>query len=290
MLKNYIIDENSKINFYEELYKSLDEPVSHVDDDLCLITNTPLIENWVKMECNHKFNYVPLYNDILNHKKNFNKLERRFLKSGEIRCPYCRNIQNTLLPYYDVPGVKLVHGVNYFDETVDKQNKIGDTMNNGYVQGACAYTTKYCTVLEDGTNVEKIVSCLSTYVKPFELDGKTYCISHKYLALKEYQKQQKLKAKQDAKDAKILAKLLEKEAKLQAKLLEKEAKAQAKTQSKAEKKKQPVLLENTILDGCVEIIKSGPKKGTLCGCKVKQNNMCGRHMKTLSTVEVEVQV
>ena len=106
--------------------------------------------------------------------------------------------------------------------------------------------------------------------------------------MKEYQKQQKLKAKQEAKDAKILAKaqckLLEKEAKAQAKLLEKQAKAQAKTQSKAEKKKQPVLLENTILEGCVEIIKSGPKKGTPCGCKVKQNNMCGRHMKTLSTV------
>lgn len=273
-MKNYIIDENSKINFYEELYNSLDEPVSQSEEDLCLITNAPLIENWVKMECNHKFNYLPLYNDILNHKKNFNKLERRFLKSGEIRCPYCRNIQNTLLPYYDVPGVKLVHGVNYFDETIDKQNKICDTMNNGYVQGVCAYSTTYCTVLEDGTKIEKTTSCVSTYVKPFELDGKTYCISHKYLALKEYQKQQKLKAKQEAKEAKT-------QAKIQAKLLEKEAKAQAK----AEKKKQPVLLENIVLGGCIEIIKSGPKKGTPCGCKVKQNNMCGRHMKTLSTDE-----
>jgi hypothetical protein len=93
--------------------------------------------------------------------------------------------------------------------------------------------------------------------------------------MKDYQKQQKLKAKQEAKEAKS-------QAKAAAKLLEKEAKAQAK----AEKKKQPVLLENVVLGGCIEIIKSGLKKGTPCGCKVKQNNMCGRHMKPLSTLEV----
>jgi uncharacterized Zn finger protein (UPF0148 family) len=285
MMKNYIIDENSKLNFYEELYKSLDEPSLVNEEELCLITNLPLTENFVKMECNHKFNYVPLYNDILNHKKNFNKLERRILKSGEIRCPYCRNIQTTLLPYHEIVGIKLTHGVNYFDETIEKQNKVGHTMNNGYCQGVCAYSTKYCTVLQDGTKSEQIVCCTNTYVKSFELDGKTYCITHKYLAMKEYQKQQKLKAKQEAKDAKaqakVQAKLLEKEAKAQAKLLEKDAKAQAKLLAKAEKKKQPVLLENVVLGGCIEIIKSGLKKGTPCGCKVKQNNMCGRHMKPL---------
>jgi uncharacterized Zn finger protein (UPF0148 family) len=277
MTKNYIMDEG--VNFYEELYKSLDDPAFEDEQELCLITNAPLTENWVKMECNHKFNYVPLYNDILNHKKNFNKLERRILKSGEIRCPYCRNIQNTLLPYHDISGVKLTHGVNYFDETIDKQNKI--TLDNGYAQGVCAYSVKYCTVLENGIKSEQVVACTNTYVKPFELDGKTYCITHKYLAMKDYQKQQKLKAKQEAKEAKsqakAAAKLLEKEAKAQAKLLEKEAKAQAK----AEKKKQPFLLENVVLGGCIEIIKSGLKKGTPCGCKVKQNNMCGRHMKPL---------
>jgi uncharacterized Zn finger protein (UPF0148 family) len=280
MIKNYIIDK--EIDFYEELYKSLDEPSLDNEDNLCLITNSPLTDNWVKMECNHKFNYVPLYNDILNHKKNFNKLERRILKSGEIRCPYCRNIQTTLLPYHDMYGVKLTHGVNYFDETVEKTSK---TTSSGYSQGVCAYSVKYCTVLSDGTKSEQVIACTNTYVKPFDLDGKTYCVTHQYLAMKEYQKQQKLKAKQDAKEAKILAKvqakLLEKEAKAQAKLLEKEAKTQAKAEAK---KKQVVKIddENVIIGGCVEIIKSGLKKGTVCGCKVKQNNMCGRHMKPLS--------
>ena len=31
--------------------------------------------------------------------------------------------------------------------------------------------------------------------------------------------------------------------------------------------------------GCIEILKSGLKKGSLCGCKVKQNGLCGRHSK-----------
>ena len=64
------------IDFYEELYKSLDvdEDNNKTEDDknLCLITNKPLCDKFVKMECEHKFNYIPLYLDIKNHKQKFN--------------------------------------------------------------------------------------------------------------------------------------------------------------------------------------------------------------------------
>lgn len=292
MTKNYIIDQG--LNFYEELYKSLDEPSSDVEGDLCLITNGPLQNSCIKLECNHTFNYVPLYNDILNHKKNYNKLERRILKSTEIRCPYCRNIQNKLLPYYEMDGVKLVHGVNYFDETVDKISKATPATNDAYFHGVCAYSMKYCTILEDGKKSENTVSCTNTYVKTFDLDGKTYCISHKYLAMKNYQKQQKLKAIQQAKEAKAQVKAQEKEAKAQVKAHEKAVKAQEKLEAKekakldkVQSKNNPPILEegeNIIIGnsgGCTEIIKSGPKKGTPCGCKIKENNFCGRHFKAL---------
>lgn len=64
----YIFENN--INFFDELYKSLDiEETLDNDDNICLITKQILSDRFVKMNCGHKFNYLPLFNDILNHKK-----------------------------------------------------------------------------------------------------------------------------------------------------------------------------------------------------------------------------
>jgi DNA-directed RNA polymerase subunit RPC12/RpoP len=109
------------LDFFLELYKSLDveENQNKVESDnnLCLITNQLLIDKFVELSCGHKFNYIPLYNDIYNHKKKFNNMESSAgsLKTDEIRCPYCRNKQNGLLPYYENMGIEKTHGVNYID-------------------------------------------------------------------------------------------------------------------------------------------------------------------------------
>jgi len=288
MAKNYIVENGGSLNFYEELYKSLDQPAeTGSSDDLCLITSSPLTENWVQLECNHKFNYVPLYHDILNHKKSFNRLERRVLKAGEIRCPYCRNIQSTLLPYHEMVGISQVHGVNCFDES---QEKLQKAHVDDYLKGKCAYITNYTSVGKDGTEIVKTTKCTNINVKLLELDGKTYCMHHKYYAMKDYAKMEKLKIKQAKEEAKEKAKLDKEKAKMekeQAKL----DKEQAKKQAKSEKKSKKIQSENVIIEnvenvviekvgGCVEILKSGTKKGSLCGCKVKQDGLCGRHSKT----------
>ena len=78
----------------------------------CLITNEKLKEGYVTMLCNHSFNYIPLFNDLLHHKKTL-YLETQMLKSNEIRCPYCRNKQSVLLPYYECMGVPKISGINY---------------------------------------------------------------------------------------------------------------------------------------------------------------------------------
>jgi len=265
MAKNYIIENGNDIDFYEELYKSLNETLPETDEDLCLITNLPLTDNFINLECNHKFNYVPLYNDILNHKKTFNRLERRILKSDEIRCPYCRNIQTTLLPYHEMSNVKQVHGVNYFDDSLEKAQKIDPI---AYIQGKCA-------------NVAAV--CSNTYVKLFNSDGKTYCSQHYYYALKNHEKNEKIKLKEQAKLAKEQAKLAKEQEKLlvkQAKEQEKKEKMQAK---KTSSKKGKITSENEIIQsekvgGCIEILKSGSRKGQSCGCKVKENGFCGRHL------------
>ena len=75
------------------------------------------------MKCGHKFNYTPLYYDLLNHKQKFNFMEgSNRLQINQIRCPYCRKKQTELLPYYEELGLKKVNGVNYFDPNIKQSN------------------------------------------------------------------------------------------------------------------------------------------------------------------------
>ena len=117
------------IDFYSELYKSLDieenENKTEEDTNLCLITNKPLCEYNFKMNCGHKFNYAPLYLDIKNHKEKYNGMESTgsHLKPNEIRCPYCRNKQIGVLPYYEELGLSKIHGVNIINPNYITQSK-----------------------------------------------------------------------------------------------------------------------------------------------------------------------
>ena len=58
-MDKYIIEGG--LDFYEELYKSLDieetNEKTEEDNNLCLITNQPLTEKSVELNCGHKFNY-----------------------------------------------------------------------------------------------------------------------------------------------------------------------------------------------------------------------------------------
>ena len=124
------------LDFYAELYKSLDIEEAEEDENKCLITNQPLTDKYVTMECGHKFNYIPLFNDLVNHKTKFNFMEGTFSKltTNEIRCPYCRTKQNYLLPYYQEFGLAKVNGVNFYDPNVKP------TYSNGtYILHKCEY-------------------------------------------------------------------------------------------------------------------------------------------------------
>lgn len=107
---NYIIEDD--FDFYKELNNN-----DNVNDseELCLISHEPLIrENTIKLLCGHKFNYLPLFKEIMNQKKKHNILEVKRLSVNQLKCPYCRNIQNRLLPYIpQIKGVGKVWGVNH---------------------------------------------------------------------------------------------------------------------------------------------------------------------------------
>ena len=111
-MNKYILEGG--FDFYKELLNDDQADVDH--DDKCLITNTPLVDKHVTMKCGHKFNYIPLYYDILNHKTKFNGMESvgSSLKANEIRCPYCRSKQTGVLPCYEELALEKVNGVNIY--------------------------------------------------------------------------------------------------------------------------------------------------------------------------------
>ena len=262
---SYIIEGG--INFYDELYKSLDEPITS-NTDLCLITGLPLTENFVTMECKHTFNYIPLFNDICNHKKKYNSMERKMLKSTEIRCPYCRHVQTTLLPYYENMNVKQIHGVNYFSETTNILNSLSNSYSP-YLVGECCFKYK---------SGDQLIPCSNTKVTL--VGEKLYCLGHKYAGKVALIKEIKLKEKMDIKQKMMLAKQKLAEEKLLAKedaIKQKQLLKQNKINSIEKLKGQPVL------SGCQQILTTGKNKGAQCGClKIHTNNMCLRHHKLLN--------
>jgi hypothetical protein len=127
-MQQYIIEDN--INFYDELNNDPEDEVSYVN--ICQITGCPLIDKSVVLECNHVFNYNALYTEICRQKFDFKTYTFNLLSKKElnqviqskldyfIKCPYCRNIQFSVLPYYPELGLKEQYGVNCTDNILYK--------------------------------------------------------------------------------------------------------------------------------------------------------------------------
>lgn len=110
---DYIIEDN--VDFYSELHKSI-TAAAPTDSNKCLISDCELTDYFVQLECGHKFNYVPLFRDAINHRDKFNLMETARSRVGlnEIRCPYCRHIHRNVLPYYKELGLAKIKGINVY--------------------------------------------------------------------------------------------------------------------------------------------------------------------------------
>jgi len=262
--------DDSNNLFYTELYKLLDyDSDNESDTNKCLISGESLIENFVKLPCNHSFNYIPLYNDIKNHKTKFNYMESSSSKllAHEIRCPYCRDAHTMLLPYYEDLGLVKIHGVNCLEPA---------THNHMLIDKTCSYV--------DATNS---VACSCYAVKVNVTDKKLYCYYHNTIVNSTYKAQIKeakklvLEAKQKIKEEK--QKLKEEKQKV------KEEKQNIKEEK--QKTKQQADIQNTIENfitiqeepvitppcGCIAILKTGPRKGQVCNKRTYQDAMCKLH-------------
>ena len=104
------------VDFFAELQSALGVPKDNniVDQDTsnCLITYAELEENHITLTCGHKFNYLPLYHEVVKQKSG-SHLETAYLSLNQIKCPYCRTKTNKLLPHICHPEVVSKRGVNY---------------------------------------------------------------------------------------------------------------------------------------------------------------------------------
>jgi len=244
-MTKYIIEGN--IDFFNEL-NSLQEDTEENSNNVCLITNELLDENYIELECGHKFNYLPLLKDVLNHKQKYNNLEskKEMLYKNEMRCPYCRYKQHKLLPYMENIFADKINGVNYYDPNLSVCEYCNDNDNK------CCYTYTFSDTDNEPIKCNKHGSKI--WLSNNYGDNNSYCSYHKKIVIKSHivkekqkakeeakqqAKEAKLKAKEDAKNAKEEAKLKAKEdakkAKEEAKLKEKEAKLKAKEDAKKAK-------------------------------------------------------
>ena len=298
----YIIEGG--IDFFSELYKSLDveEDVLEDDNNKCLISNQVLTDKHVQLNCGHKFNYIELYHDFVNHKKKFNFLESSDgkLLATQNRCPYCRTKQNIILPYYKELGLNPINGVNCYIPIIKKLKKLKPE----YTICACEYllpNADFDATLPVLVMIEQFTKCgnpvtgtLANFLFSDNGDNHLYCYTHTKLMKKHYK--DLIKTKQDQEKAQKKA---EKNMLLQQNKLLKQ-KDKPVVNGVVENK---VVVENVVLGpsmviiepsmviiepsmvitepilitGCSQLLKTGQKKGTACNCKIFMDGMCKRH-------------
>jgi len=105
------------LDFFAELNKIKEESDNTKTNDeynnICFISGDILEKDHIQLQCNHRFNYVCLFNDMINQKKP-NSYDTKPLNVTELRCPYCRSVQNQILPYRNTHITnQKIYGVNY---------------------------------------------------------------------------------------------------------------------------------------------------------------------------------
>ncbi len=266
-MAKYNVENN--IDFHEELYKMLDydSDCDNKNDDLnlCKISGEPLSQHSVLLECSHMFNYNALFKEICKQKYVFktydylslSKSERnKFKQKGYdyfIKCPYCRNMQYDILPYIKELNLPFKYGVNTLDKSLDDNlvlinplfpSKKIDESYSPFFDKNSTYSF-YKHVFKYG-NCCKVVGEDGELCKSKLVDFiKDTDLS--YCTEHYFEELHKYKCQPKSGTAIPPKSGTANEAKL-----------------------------------CIAIIKSGPRKGHNCNCKVASNNdeFCGKHLKT----------
>ena len=94
---NYVLEGD--INFNDELHKMICQKDDIKDDtEICLISGEPLLSSHVTLKCGHKFNYLNILEEVKQQRRPTH-LEIQTINTRQIKCPYCRTIQDGILPF-----------------------------------------------------------------------------------------------------------------------------------------------------------------------------------------------
>uniref|UniRef100_A0A6C0E492 Uncharacterized protein n=1 Tax=viral metagenome TaxID=1070528 RepID=A0A6C0E492_9ZZZZ len=263
-MTKYFIEDN--IDFYKILQQSLTETTEYsVQEQLCLISTVPLTEHYVRMDCGHAFNYIPLYNEIIKQ-----KFRLKYNTTYVLQCPYCRAKHSNLLPYYPELNVNLVYGVNtddiFYKMVIDKRTSklVYENTLHYFLNGQCCYNYTHL----DSDLEMHITPCENTCVIVHAETSKMYCVLHIQEAKKLYRIQEKAK---------------EKDAKQKKKAEEKQKIKEEKLKLKEDTKKI-----NMQHNRCGYMLTTGPNKGTQCKNKQLENSLCKTHLSKGSNTENKI--
>jgi len=123
------MDNNEFFNLLKE--DLINDIVEDDYDNMCLISGNRLNETKVQLLCGHSYNYIPLYKEVINQKRGIGNN----LKCFQIKCPYCRDIQNKILPLKELDDVNKIYGVNYPKKYCLMQNKCNIILKSGKRKG-----------------------------------------------------------------------------------------------------------------------------------------------------------
>lgn len=113
-MTQFVLEDD--IDFKKELQKlkHVKKPEEQQEYKMCFITKEPLQKFHITLQCKHTFNYMPIYQETL-FQRNLSSTKgymNNVPPIGTIRCPYCREINSGVLPYFDLNDVKMIKYVN----------------------------------------------------------------------------------------------------------------------------------------------------------------------------------
>ena len=108
---NYVLE--GELDFNTELLKMICKDDSHVTNttECCLISGEPLLSSHITLKCKHKFNYLNIVEEV-KRQRIPSHLEVQRVHKHQIKCPYCRTIQDGILPFKAELSEK-IYGVNW---------------------------------------------------------------------------------------------------------------------------------------------------------------------------------
>jgi hypothetical protein len=247
-----------RINKTKEEENSNNNNNNGKETNLCLISNNELMVNYVKLDCDHCFNYISLYNEIFtqkyknihnnnnNNNNNINNYSKNHSHPLCIKCPYCRKYQSNLLPPLEDEqnNISLIYGINTNDTFYKiRKNAIGNFVYTNSIipiEGQCAFIP---TNDKDNENENNDNICTNTLVLYNKELKKTYCLCHNNIVKKQ---------------------------------IIKEKKRMEFLKNKEEKQKIKEDLRKNI-PKCSQILSLGKNKGNQCSCILYKENFCKRH-------------